>query len=730
MTLGSKTLLMLGASLAFWCFVLHWANGLLLLPSFAALEERELMRNVERARKAIGADALALSSKIGDWSLWDDTYEFLESRSQDYVDSNLNAESFATLELDFMVFVDARGQIARIALADAPVAATMTTAAVGAIVTTMPRLLSHADARSSHHGLIRSGDDLLLIASRPIHRSDLTGEPRGTLLAGRILDAAEVARFANLTQLHLRIDRDAPGCATPKIARTDETIACSVALHDVFGRAIAACTVTQPREIHREGEQALRILFLALLASGLLALATTMVGADRFVLRRLRILRETMREITRTGDLTQRVDLQGSDEISDLATNLNEVTQRLRQTQDDFIRADQARTYFLANVSHEVRTPVTALLGFADLLQEPGLSEPQRADFVQTIRRNAQHLLAILNDLLDSAKLESGQMSIERLTVAPTDLLDETVAQAQPMAQKKGLALQLEFDGTMPAAIVTDPTRARQILFNLLGNAIKFTAAGGVRVVARMLADDVLQVQVIDTGIGISAEQMQRLFVPFSQADASTSRQFGGTGLGLALSRQLARQLGGDVTAASEPGRGSTFTVTIATGRPARPTAATKATSSAGAARDAVAAEDARKPLADRRILVVDDAPDNRRLVTYVLHKAGADVVVTENGRAGVDAWQAAAAGACPFDLVIMDMQMPVLDGYAATRELRDRGFTGPVLALTANAMKSDLDRCVAAGCSDYATKPIDRRGLVNRVAGLLPAATAAAVRG
>ncbi|MCA8964051.1 MAG: response regulator [Planctomycetes bacterium] len=720
MALGTKTLLGLGASFAIWCVLLYWANTRLLRPSFEALEVKNLERNCERARKAFADQALNLSSKVGDWSLWDDTYEYIESRAEEYVTANLNAESLETLNLDFMVFVNARHEVVHIALRETDVGTTISEAAVRELLQQRPRVLKHDGAKSSHYGLMPLRSRMLMLASRPIHRSDLTGDSRGCLLAGRILDETSVAALANLTQLNLTVR------ATPQqqygtvIDRTDDDIRGSIGLLDMFGTPIATCSITMPREITREGEAALRLLLVALLISSGLALLTTLWGIDRVVLRRMRKLRTTMQDIIRTGDLGKKVVLEGRDEISDLAGSLNDLTDRLSQTQHRLIHANEARSQFLANVSHEVRTPVTAMLGFIDLMQDDTLPRAQQQDFVRTIRRNAQHLLTILNDLLDTAKIESGQMTVDLVPVDLPELLREAVDLVRPGAARKGIELGLEQRTPLPQMIRTDPTRLRQILANLLGNAVKFTEQGSVRLVAAMTGEEQLGLAVIDTGIGISAEQQERLFKPFAQADATTSRRFGGTGLGLVLSRNLARCLGGDVALESAPGAGSTFTLTLPTG-PMTGMATVGQITKPGAD---VGQQPTNAPitarLEGRHILVVDDAPDNRRLVSFVLQKAGAQVSLAENGRAGVDMVVAASPTDQPFDLVVMDMQMPVLDGYGATAELRQRGYDAPILALTANAMQADLEACLEAGCDSYATKPIDKNSLVSLIEMLL----------
>jgi signal transduction histidine kinase/ActR/RegA family two-component response regulator len=394
--------------------------------------------------------------------------------------------------------------------------------------------------------------------------------------------------------------------------------------------------------------------------------------------------------------------------------------ERLRIAKEKAEAANRSKSEFLANMSHEIRTPMTAILGFADLLQfddETGGNPEGRAEAVNTIRRNSEHLLAIINDILDLSKVESGKMTVEHISCSLGRLFGEVDKLMQLRARDRAISLAFEFETDVPDAVLSDPTRLRQLLLNLIGNAVKFTEQGGVRVVCRYRTEDSLcEIDVIDTGIGMTPEHQQRIFQPFSQADTSTTRSFGGTGLGLTISRRLAAILGGGVELVrSEPGVGSTFRLRFRAEPAPGAALVTLARLRAVVAPAADMLADAE--LDGRRILLAEDGPDNQRLISFLLRKAGADVIVVENGRAALDAVAAARDDATTFDLVLMDMQMPVMDGYEASWRLREEGFRGPIVALTAHAMAGDREKCLAAGCSDYCTKPIDRRRLLERLA-------------
>ncbi|MHB1036646.1 MAG: PAS domain-containing hybrid sensor histidine kinase/response regulator [Pirellulales bacterium] len=385
--------------------------------------------------------------------------------------------------------------------------------------------------------------------------------------------------------------------------------------------------------------------------------------------------------------------------------------------------ANRAKSEFLANMSHEIRTPMTAILGYADLLLSEEYieraPEPHRAA-IQTIKRNGEHLLGLINGILDLSKVESGKMEIERVRCSPFALLAEVVSLIHVRAEEKSLPLEVEAVGPLPETVLTDPLRLRQILLNLAGNAIKFTDQGAVRLAVRLLCEGGpprLCFEVTDTGIGMNEEQVKKLFQPFSQVDSSSTRKFGGMGLGLCISKRLAEALRGDIEVRSQPGKGSSFRVTIDPG-----------------SLDGIRMiENAQETLLDRppevttatphkielhgRILLVEDGLDNQRLIGLLLKMAGAEVTVVENGQLAVEAALASLATGERFDVILMDMQMPVMDGCEATRTLRGRGYTGPIIALTAHSMVADRQKCLDAGCDDYVTKPVDRQSLLATVA-------------
>ena len=413
------------------------------------------------------------------------------------------------------------------------------------------------------------------------------------------------------------------------------------------------------------------------------------------------------------------------DKLEKYAADLEIVNRHLEGTSFAAQAATHAKSDFLANMSHEIRTPMTAIIGYIELIGEGCQNRCEfshaTSSHLEAVRRNADYLLGLINNILDLSKIEAGQCHVERIQCSLPQLVSEIVYLMKLRAREKGLSLVVQYDGSIPETIATDPIRLRQILVNLMGNAIKFTETGEVRVAIQILDRDRdeprLQVKVIDTGIGMTQSQIPRLFQPFTQADSSTTRRFGGTGLGLAISKRLAEMLGGELHAEGVLHKGSVFTATVATGPLQNVRWLENPSEAESLDRQAEPALPRKKATIKGRVLVVEDGPDNQRLISYVLKKAGADVRVAENGLIAVDNVEAAHAEGQPFDVILMDMQMPVMDGYEATKRLRAGGFTRPIVALTAHAMSGDRRKCLGAGCDDYLTKPIDRSVLLTTVA-------------
>jgi signal transduction histidine kinase/ActR/RegA family two-component response regulator len=502
--------------------------------------------------------------------------------------------------------------------------------------------------------------------------------------------------------IHLAFGVDgAPGVATaspePYSDEWGTFITGYAPIHDRDGNVIAVVGVdmTADRYIERLAMAQSRTLW-GLVPAGVVSIA---IGLAAFALRRHTLA-------------LKRAEANASAALRDSVAELAERNVELDQLRRKAEEVAEMKASFLANMSHEIRTPLTAVLGYLDLLEESlgddhSPHRTARLHHLRTIRNAGEHLLALINDILDLSKIEAGRMTLEAMPTDVAHILSDTDGILHSRAAEKGLDLSFALETPIPHEIISDPTRVRQILINLAGNAVKFTERGSVRVVARV-AGGHLEIDVEDSGSGMTAAQAERLFRPFTQADASVTRRHGGTGLGLSICRRLSEMLGGSVALIrTEPGVGSVFRLRLplrtVEGTPMACSLGGEACDSAGCVRTALSVA------LHGRILLAEDGKDNQRLISHHLRKAGAEVEIAENGIEALRLMDQANERGAPFDLLLTDVQMPEMDGCTLARTVRSRSRNVPIIALTAHAMPEDRMRCEEAGCDDYATKPIDR---------------------
>ncbi|MEJ2362167.1 MAG: response regulator [Gammaproteobacteria bacterium] len=382
--------------------------------------------------------------------------------------------------------------------------------------------------------------------------------------------------------------------------------------------------------------------------------------------------------------------------------------EELKKSKEAADSANQAKSSFLANMSHEIRTPLTSIIGYAESALDADQSMEQMVMALRSIRMSSDHLLNLINDLLDFSKIEAGNLDIEKITTHPLQVISEVESIIVGQANKKSLEFSVDYNFPLPASIISDPLRLKQILLNICSNAIKFTHTGSVRIAINYLQDeDTLSFIIKDTGIGMSAEHLQNIFKPFKQADSSVSRRFGGTGLGLSLSKRLADLMNGELLVNSEHGVGSEFTLKLFQTQAGRnPPSLIESMQEVRTSQDPNQMHEATPPLSGD-VLLVEDNEMVQQLIKTFLVKMGLNVTVAENGVVALN-----LAQQHDYDLIYMDMQMPVMSGVDAVKALRDKNYAGPIVMLTANATLADRNLCKEVGSNDFLTKPVNRQQL------------------
>ena len=430
------------------------------------------------------------------------------------------------------------------------------------------------------------------------------------------------------------------------------------------------------------------------------------------------------------GSLGEQAIVYSNDDIGQLAYSINKMSTSLRNSEREKNRvlvklqeanselktATEAKSIFLANMSHEIRTPLTSILGFSEYLKSTDVPPEKRNYFINNILNNGNHLLKVINEILDISKIESGNLEIRKQKINLFELIEEIRSSFSFDAQKKDLKFIVNYQFPLPCFLYTDPLRIKQILYNLVGNAFKFTDVGHIRVnVSYYRSDNNLMFDIQDTGIGINKKELTSIFDAFVQADTSSARRFEGTGLGLAISRKLAMLLGGNISVVSVFGKGSQFSCSLNPGALSMLEFVDERPASIEV-NDQSSLKDSNEGACSARILVVDDAKDNQILIVSYLKKLGCTTDTADNGEAALETLKQKQ-----FDLIVMDKQMPGMDGMETTRKIRSSGLQTPIIALTADALQEDKQNFLDAGCNDYMTKPIQFKLFVSKLKKLLP---------
>ncbi len=746
MKLQSKTLLLTTSAIVILFGALFTVSAVVVWNGFATLERQDIRERVARAERSLDMELDFLASMSGDWAFWDRSYEFVVAPTEEFVRENLPNDTFTSLGVNVILFLGTDGQIVRGDYVD--LATGQAAELPGELANRCweaDRLRHFEEPTGSHEGILVLSDGLMLVSARPILKSNQEGPSRGTLLMGRWLDEEKVQRLTDLASSPVRIScvagldpsregerrelmRSKARQIRVNFVDTNRAEAAYV-VDDIYGKPAMVCTVDVPRKMTRQGRISLTYFAAGLAACGLVFTVVAWRLQADLVLDRLLTLVHDVRQAGKSETAERkRIVVAGNDELALLGEEIETMADRLErsraQLETAWHEAEQAnrqKSEFLANMSHEIRTPMTAILGYADLLEE-SVKDDFGQEACGIIKRNGAHLIEVINDILDMSKIEANRMKIELRACSLREIVAEVASLMQVRVAGRNVSLHVSTEGVIPRRICTDPTRLRQILLNLVGNAVKFTERGRVRIITRRVdfggEGARIQFEVADTGIGMTSEQMAAIFQPFRQGDASTTRRHGGTGLGLAISRRLAEALGGEILVESVRWQGSTFRLTLPLGD-LPDSKGEDCESEVNWRETKVADRDEVQLPVPCRVLVVEDGPDNQQLIAQVLKTAGAEVVVVGNGQEACEALLRLETDAEPIHLVLMDIQMPIMDGYEATRRLRLGGCTLPIVALTAHAMVEEECRCLEAGCDAYLTKPIERARFLQVVARL-----------